>query len=160
MAKITTVIFDFSRVLLQPKDPNYAGKLNDLYRDVKTKTPFLFFDHFTPDNELLTWLETKKNSVALCLYTSEIIQNDPAIFPRLEQVFGKNIYSAKDFGWSKRKSEDYVALAKKIGVDPQSCVFIDDTMENVKAAESAGITAIQYYSREHIIEKLSAVLSQ
>ncbi|MEP7167226.1 MAG: HAD-IA family hydrolase [Candidatus Woesebacteria bacterium] len=160
MAKITTVIFDFSRVLLYPKDPQYAGKLNDLYKDVKTKAPFLFFDHFTLDNTLLDWLETKKNTVKLCLYTSEIIQNDPAIFPRLEQTFDKNIFSAEDFGWSKRNPENYLDLAKKIEVLPENIVFVDDTIENVKAAQGAGLTTIQFFSREHIIEKLSAVLSQ
>ena len=159
MAKITTVIFDFSRVLLHPKDPQYAGKLNDLYRDVKTKNPFLFFDFFTIDDQLLTWLESRKNTVTLCLYTSEIIQNDPAIFPRLEQTFGKNIFSAKDFGWSKRNSEDYLTLAKKIEVDPQNILFVDDTIENVKAAQAAGYTAIQFFSPEHTIEELSRQLS-
>jgi FMN phosphatase YigB (HAD superfamily) len=160
MAKITTIIFDFSRVLLHTKDTHYAGKLNDLYRDVKTKIPFSFFDFFVLDNELLSWIEGKKNTHTLCLYTSEVIQNDPVILPRLEQVFGKNIVSAKDFGWSKRKPEDYLALAKKIEVDPSTIVFIDDTIENVKAAEAAGYTAIQFFSREHIIGKLSEVLSQ
>jgi len=83
----------------------------------------------------------------------------PAIAARLEQVFGKNIFSAQDLGWSKHRPEDFLAFAKKIGADPKSVVYLAHTIENTKAAQSAGYTAIQFFSREHTIEELSRLLS-
>lgn len=39
---ITNILFDFSRVILFPKDDNYSGLLNDLYRKITEEKKFIF----------------------------------------------------------------------------------------------------------------------
>lgn len=160
MPKASAFLFDFSRVILHTKDSSYAGKLNDLYRAERSKPTFQFFDFFTMDGELLEWLFKQKERVTLGLYTSEVIQNDPSIQPKLTEVFGENIYSGTDLGLSKAKSQDYLTIAAKLGMVPGNIVFVDDNLGNIRAAQDAGLQAIQFYSREQIITELSKFLEE
>ncbi len=160
MPKASAFLFDFSRVLLHTKESSYAGKLNDLYRAERSKPTFQFFDFFSLDGELLDWLAQRKNRVTLGLYTSEVIQNDQSILPMLQNVFGENIFSGGELGLSKAKSQDYLTVASKLSVEPDSIVFVDDNMGNVKAAHDAGLQAIQFFSREQITTELSKFLEE
>ncbi len=155
MSKVSTLLFDFSRVLLHTKDSSYAGKLNDLYRSERSKPTFQFFELFTMDGELLNWLGMQKDRVKLALYTSEMIQKDPSILPKLTEVFGGNIFSGAELGLSKASSQDYIVLCSKLGVEPKTVIFVDGTMGNIRAALDAGLQAIQFFSREQIITELS-----
>lgn len=160
MPKASAFLFDFARVLAHPKDSSYAGKLNDLYRAERSKPTFQFFNYFVVDGELLNWLLTQKNKVTLGLYTAERMQNDPSILPKLQEVFGDNIFSGEDLGISKSKAADYAVVASKLTQIPSTIVFIDDNLSNVKAAKDAGLQAIQFYSREQIITELSKFLEE
>jgi len=44
---VNTLIFDFSRVLLYPKDEEYKGGLNKLDQDLSQRSDYVFDDYFS-----------------------------------------------------------------------------------------------------------------
>ena len=150
------LLFDFSRVLLYPKDSNYSGSLNDLYRSLLEKESYDFFAYFELNTELLDFLKTIKNKFPLYILTSEIIQNAPEIKTLLDKVF-TGIFSAKDLGLSKKDSQIYQLIAEKLHKNPSEIIFIDDTIENIYPAQKAGLQTIQYLSNEQLIKELQNI---
>ncbi len=146
---ITTYLFDFSRVLLFPADQIYSGELNQKYKLIKDLPEFKFQENFRLNEELLSYLETIKNSKELYIFTSGFIQNDSYLQQRLQPLF-KEIFSAGDLGLNKRDLYAYEVIAQKIGKPPSEILFIDDTPSNVEAAREAGLNGIVYTNFEEL----------
>lgn len=150
------LIFDLSRVLLFPRDKNYAGGLNNLYKQISTNPGYKFFDHFRVNDKLLSYLKDIRSRVSLYLFTSEIIQDAPELRPSLESIF-KGIYSASKMGLHKDQPDAYLRVAKELGVEPEEAVFIDDAPKNIQAAESAGLKTITYCSNNQLFKEMVAL---
>jgi beta-phosphoglucomutase len=61
----------------------------------------------------------------------------------LKKHFGKNIYTASDAGGIYKPSpEVYLHAAKKLNIDPKSCIAIEDSICGVSAAKNAGMKCI------------------
>lgn len=140
---ITTLLFDFSRVLLLPKDDSFSGSLNTLHKTLSQEDAYVFFDHFRLNDELIMALKPLSKKYRLTLFTSETIQDAPAVKPLVEELFQK-IYAAKKMGLSKKDSAAYTYLAKDLGETIENILFIDDNTENIAAADQAGMKTIQY----------------
>lgn len=147
---IKALLFDFSRTLLFPKDKNYAGSLNDLYKQNKDNPDFNFFDYFELNIELIDYLKSIKGKFKLFIFTSESIQNDPAIINDLNKVFDK-IYSAIEIGFSKKDVNSYKHIVSDLNLSPNEILFIDDSEENIKAAGKTGILVLRYQSNEALL---------
>jgi len=151
---IKFIVTDFSKVLLFPKDKNYQGSLNGLYKDIREQEGFNFFGHFEINQELLDFLKTLREKYELSIFTSNIIQNDKALGPILGPIF-KNIISAnEDIGVSKKEKESYLALARKLDANPEEILYIDDSEKNIKAASEASLKTIQYKNNKELIKEL------
>ncbi|MDO8452878.1 MAG: HAD-IA family hydrolase [bacterium] len=148
---LNTIIFDFSRVLLFPKDPTFTGRLNDLYREKVNDLGFNFFDHFQLNQELLDYLETIRD-MELYVFTSDTIQEDPSLTPHL-QIFRK-IYSSKKLNTQKTNPEAYKIVLEDMKKSSEEVLFIDDTQANIDGAKEAGLQTILYTSNEQLISKL------
>ena len=135
---IKVLLFDFARVLLFPKDENYSGKLNDLYKTVKDEKHFNFEDVFYFNEELLDYLRTVKDKYKLVMFTSETIQDDLAVVEKLDGIF-ENIFSAKEMGFAKTDPEAYRFIVSKLQCNPNEILFIDDSVENVNSAKITGM---------------------
>ncbi len=151
MAKI--LLFDFSRVLLHPKDPDYSGSLNDLYHSLLAKESYDFFAYFALNTELLDFLRTIKTKFSLYILTSEIIQNAPEIRGILDEILD-DVFSAKNLGLSKKDPQIYRLIAEKLQKNPNEITFIDDTIENIYPAKEAGLQTISYTSNKQLIKEL------
>jgi epoxide hydrolase-like predicted phosphatase len=68
--------------------------------------------------------------------------------PALGQ-FDENLLSY-ELGHCKPDPAFFEKGLEKLGVSPQECFFTDDLKENVKAAQSIGITAIQFISTKQL----------
>lgn len=55
----------------------------------------------------------------------------------------------------KPDPEIYKMLIKRYGLDPQECIFIDDTEKNVEVAESLGMTGIVFTTKEDADAKIA-----
>ena len=141
---ITTILSDFSRVILLPKDKNYQGTLNGLYGEsLENIQPFNFFDFFEFNEEILSLYSSLKKKYSVNIFTSGIIQKAKEVEQRIRPMFD-HIFTAADFGLSKKQPEAYLFIADKINKKPNEIVYIDDKLDNCKGAEKAGMKAIHY----------------
>lgn len=152
---ITTLLFDFSNVLLHANDKTVTS-LNGFYRELLKKPSYDFFAHYSLNHEILELLKSLKGKYKLYIFTSEIIQNEPKIRPELDIIFD-GIYSAQELGLSKKEPLTYTYLADTIKENPSDILFIDDTKANLDAAAFAGLQTHLYTNNiqlTDIIKKL------
>lgn len=155
---ITTILFDFSRTLLFVKDPDYGGRLNDLYRSIITNKKYDFFDYFVLNEKLLDFIRSIKDKYTLAIYTTDIIQNDPALTNILNNHFSY-VFSANEMDLTKKDPQGYLLIAKKLNKKPEEILFIDDQLINLEAAQKANLQTLQFISNEQIFKELKTKLS-
>ena len=154
---IKVLLFDFARVLLFPKDENYSGKLNDLYKTVKDEKHFNFEDVFYFNEELLDYLRTVKDKYKLVMFTSETIQDDLAVVEKLDGIF-ENIFSAKEMGFTKTDPEAYRFIVSNLQCNPNEILFIDDNVENVNSAKITGMKTYLFTDNVCLIKTINTSL--
>lgn len=92
----------------------------------------------------------------MCIFTTDIIQNDPLIREKIDPVFSK-IYSASELGISKKDSGSYKYIAKDLGKNPEEIFFTDDTASNLEAAKEAGLKTHLYLGNKELIDLLKTL---
>lgn len=150
---VQVIIFDFSRVLLFPKDKNYQGGLNDLYKKIIKNSEYNFFDYFSLNHPLLTFVKNNQSNYSFHIFTSEHIQKDKAVFSLLTSFF-KNIFSASDLGLKKNNILSYIEIAKVLKREPKEILYIDDNEDNIQAATEAGLTSVLYTTNEQLLSDI------
>jgi HAD superfamily hydrolase (TIGR01549 family) len=70
----------------------------------------------------------------------------------LEAEFGGNVFSADMVARGKPHPDIFLFAAKKLGVNPDSCLVIEDSAGGIKAAVAAGMTAVGLCAASHIRE--------
>lgn len=153
----SVLLVDFSRTLLFPKDTFYTGSTNEFYRSVKSSPNFNFFKYFSLNSALFSYLEKLSDNYKLYLYTSETIQEDPALKESLS--FFKQVFSAKRLGTDKKLPDGYKKIASILKRRPEEIIFIDDSEDNIAAAKSAGLQTIRYKDPAQAIDELRDLLS-
>jgi HAD superfamily hydrolase (TIGR01509 family) len=157
---IKTILLDFSRVLLFPKDKEYKGGLNALHRALLEKNPnYPFKDYFELNEELFAFLERVKNRFSLYIFTTGSIQNAKEIKGRLDAFFD-GIFSAEEMGVSKGDPQTYIMVARKLGKNPHQVFLIDDKQTNIQTASQAGLAVFQYTDNISLIHKINQLLSE
>lgn len=66
-------------------------------------------------------------------------------------IFSHEVHMVKPY------PEIYQLLLDTYQLDPQECLFIDDTLENLTAAEKFGINTIQFKTKEQVLDELDAL---
>lgn len=156
---ITTLLFDFSRVLIHPKDVAYTGGMNELHNELNKKNiPYEFSDYFVINQQLLDFLKTIKKRFYRAIFTKETLQNRTEVKVKTDPVFDR-VFSAMEFGLSKDDPHAYEFICKQLGQKPREIMFIDDTVKNIEAAEKAGLDTIHYVSNDLLIDKLKDLIN-
>lgn len=156
---IKTILVDFSRVVVIPRDRAYSGSLNAFYRSLTPEERQSdFFRHFQWNAPMVSFLDRLKGKFPLILFTTDILQNDPAIAATINKLF-ERIISASDTGWAKDVARSYTEVARELKQSPGDVLFIDDQVGNVAAAREAGMTAIQYGDHEKFLRDVAVYLS-
>lgn len=138
--KIKLIIWDFSRTLLLPKDPENKGFLLDLYTNAKD---IPFKELFYINLELIRFIEGLDKSILPIIFTASTLQDNPDIYVVLAEVFF-NIDTTDSIGYPKSDTRSYEEICKKYNVKPSEVLFIDDTEANIVAANQLGIRSMQY----------------
>ncbi len=146
-----SIITDFSRVLLFPKDKKYTGKLNQLHQDLVKNGDYDFWEYFKLNEELLGFYKNQK--LPVYIFTTGHIQEYPPLKQKLEGVF-EGIFTATGMDVQKDQKETYEKLAGMIGVEPNEIAYVDDLLKNVEAASKAGCQVIQFTGNKGVIEFL------
>jgi FMN phosphatase YigB (HAD superfamily) len=156
---IKAVVTDFSKVLLFPQDANYQGGLNALNNKLLADDPsYPFFDHFALNNELLEYYRRLNTNVPVFVFTTETIQDHPAIKEQVQHAFS-GVLSAKKLGLSKTEVATYVTIASMVHCRPGEVIFIDDKPSNVESAAGAGLETILFTSNSDAIAKVKALIT-
>ena len=155
---ITTLLFDFSRTILFPKDEAYKLGLNRLYGDEKGRHEFTFDSHFVFNEQLLSYIKTIKDMFGIYIFTSGSVQNDPESRRILDPLF-RGIYSAASIGISKADPAAYTYVLEDIGARASETVFIDDLARNIEAARHAGLHTILYEDYDAFQKQLLAIIN-
>lgn len=81
----------------------------------------------------------------------------PSILKNFEwiQSFDQLFWSC-DVQMVKPEREFYELAAEGLGLDPEMCLFIDDSMANVEGARAVGMEAIHYTDFDSFIEEFEA----
>lgn len=77
----------------------------------------------------------------------------------LNELFEVAIISS-EVGLVKPDLEIYTLTADRLGVAPESCVFIDDNVINTQAAESVGMKGVHFTSAADLESQLNKILRQ
>jgi epoxide hydrolase-like predicted phosphatase len=75
----------------------------------------------------------------------------------LAELFDAVVISA-EVGLHKPQPEIYLLASKRVGVEPEQCVFVDDLRENCAAAEAVGMTAILHRDVAVSVARLEELL--
>jgi putative hydrolase of the HAD superfamily len=77
----------------------------------------------------------------------------------LSELFDAVVISG-DVGLHKPEPEIFLLAARRLGVDPSECVFVDDLRENCEGAEAVGMTAVLHRGAERTIARLEDLLGK
>lgn len=150
---IKTLLFDFSRVLLNPVDGSFLGSLNNLHRQLSQKEDYSALNYFGLNKELMEYLLKLKSFYQLCIFTTDIIQDEPTFKKELDKIFEK-VYSAGQLGISKRDPKSYEFILQDLKRKPEEVLFIDDTTGNIDAARLVGIETHLFTSNKELLSIL------
>lgn len=65
----------------------------------------------------------------------------------------KGIWISCEHGYLKPEKEAYLDFFKQFGLEPEECLFIDDSAANIEAAMRCGMQGIVYYGDVEELEK-------
>ena len=71
---------------------------------------------------------------------------------RLTDKFGANVFSADMVARGKPHPDIFLLAAGRLGVNPRSCLVIEDSASGIRAAVAAGMTAVGLCAASHIRE--------
>jgi len=77
----------------------------------------------------------------------------------LYEFFKNRFYSVEDFAvYKKNESSDvYAKLCKKIGILPESCIFVDDSYSNLDFAKKIGMTTVRIYYKNNSAKDMTFI---
>jgi len=145
------------------KDDFFDYVIRDIGLPASKKTALeVSIDDFYTDMDLFEYLKRLKGKYKLALLSvmprnvQEIIREH---FPEFEAVFDQVVISC-DVHMVKPDPEIYQFTLNQIGCLADEVVFIDDTKENIEAAEKLGIRSILFKNREQAIDELETILAE
>jgi putative hydrolase of the HAD superfamily len=115
------------------------------------------FGHVGPDARMVEALrQARAQGVRTGLISNSMGAGryDRSLFPEL---FDGVVISA-DVGLHKPQPEIFVLGARRVGVAPELCVFVDDLRENCAGAEAVGMIAVLHRGADATLPRLEQLL--
>ena len=109
-----------------------------------------------PMAEYLTAIRSKYKTGILSNAGDEFRKTMENTF-KFDQLVNMIIISAEE-GYAKPDSEIYQIAIDRFNTSAENCVFVDDLIENVEAAQALGMHAIHHQNNDETIRKLDQVL--
>lgn len=152
---IKALVTDVSRVLLFPKDENYNGSLNALYKEHNSEKDFQFFKYFRLNEELLDCY--KNLNINIHILTSDIIQEAPELKPYWDSIISK-IFSASKMGVNKASSEAYKKVLSELNLTAKEVIYIDDNSDNLEVAGKVGLITVLYKNNKQVMLEIKKLV--
>lgn len=107
--------------------------------------------------DVLTLAERIAPQTTLALFSNNgqwLGRQLPKFFPELRPLFGTRMVTTGQLGLTKPDPQAFYACLSTLGFSPASALMIDDRVENVAGAKSAGLDAIHYASPPQLASEL------
>jgi HAD superfamily hydrolase (TIGR01509 family) len=78
----------------------------------------------------------------------------------LDEIVGERLFSAEQVAKPKPYPDVYLFAAKTLGVAPERCLVVEDSIAGLTAARAAGMMTIAFVGASHIPEGYAHVLRQ
>ncbi len=155
---VTTLLFDFSNVLIFAKDQGYTGLLNPLHQRLSKDTDYDFFESFELNERILDFLAQRQDRYGLYIFTAGSLHQQVEVKARIDFIF-RRIFTTYELQLRKENPEAYRKIAQMIQRQPSEMLFIDDSFGNIEAAKQAGMNTILFESTDQLFEKLSEFIT-
>jgi len=158
---IKTIIFDFCKVFLFPKNEGYYGELNLLHDELSKDLNYKFSDYFVFNQELLDFIKENQIDInfKMNIFTSGDIQETVECQRFLNGYF-KRIFSADKLNLNKKEPSSYLILADELDLNPNEILFVDDNRANTVAAENAGLSTITFRNNMQFETEMEGFLAE
>ncbi len=153
---INTIIFDFAGVILNPPSEENVEGVTELHKEVFPKDPYYFANHFEINDALLEFLKTKKEKFNLVIFTSMMLKEEPELREKIDPVFSK-IYTAPELQMRKNNINAYKFILKDLNINPEEALFIDDSLDNLEAAKTAGLKTLFYQNNQEVFDLINSL---
>jgi epoxide hydrolase-like predicted phosphatase len=133
------------------------GELLELRVERRSGLVDRMFGHLRPDDAMFDGLRRARAAgirTGLVSNSMGAGRYDRSIFPEL---FDGVVISA-EVGMHKPQPEIFLLGARRAGVPPADCVFVDDLRENCDGAEAVGMTAVLHRGAEGTLARLEELL--
>jgi epoxide hydrolase-like predicted phosphatase len=124
-----------------------------------------YFEHLEPNHEMFDFVRRLRadRGVRCALLTNNVREWEPrwrSMIPEIDEVFEIVVDSAF-VGMRKPDPAIYELTVERLGdgIVAADCIFIDDIDVNIHAAESLGMTGVQFHSTEQAIADVQAALA-
>jgi epoxide hydrolase-like predicted phosphatase len=115
------------------------------------------FGHVHPDETMVDALRRARAQgvrTGLISNSMGVDRYDRSTFPELFD----GVVISGDVGIHKPQAEIFLLGAKRTGVAPGECVFVDDLRQNCEGAEAVGMTAVLHRGAESTLPRLEELL--
>lgn len=153
---INTIIFDFAGVILNPPSQEVVEGIPELHKEMFPKDPYYFANHFEINDALLDFLKTKKERFDLVIFTSMMLKDEPELRKKIDPIFSK-IYTAPEIQMRKNNINAYKFILKDLNINPDEALFIDDSLDNLEAAKSAGLKTLFYQNNQEVFDLINSL---
>lgn len=130
------------------REPGYAEAIR--------RTMSRYYDMFAPVEGTAELLHELERAGRKLYYLSNFHEKASKFVVARNPVF--SLFSGGLFSWQvkllKPAPEIYRALLDRHGLDPRDCVFVDDVMENVEAAQTLGMDGVLFTTPEALAARL------
>jgi len=143
------------------EDEHWAAVMHRLRRPA-SETQAIHDEFFAGDiidTELLDFLRSLRGKLKIAMISNAWSGlRDYILSKKFEDAFDEIIISA-EVKAMKPDDRIYQIALEKLGVSPAETVFIDDFPENVKAAQTLGMQAIQFIQPDQVIKEMNQLLT-
>jgi putative hydrolase of the HAD superfamily len=133
------------------------GELLGLDEDRRAGMVERMFGHVHPDETMVDALRRARAQgvrTGLISNSMGVDRYDRSTFPELFD----GVVISGDVGMHKPQAEIFLLGAKRTGVAPEQCVFVDDLRQNCEGAEAVGMTAVLHRGAESTLPRLEELL--
>lgn len=114
---------------------------------------------FRADDEVVSLLRRARIRVPLVLVTNATLTLEHDLAGLGLADLADDVVSSARVGLAKPDPRIYRLAASRAGVRPERCLFVDDTAENVAAAQALGMTGVHFREAADLDRALAPLLS-
>jgi HAD superfamily hydrolase (TIGR01509 family) len=154
---ITTLLFDFRRVIAFTSGEISAEDLADFQiidcHDQQGSAIYL-------NKKLLNFVEKHhSNKTTAIISASDVLIKNQAVLKFIEPYFD-HILSTVQLGMTKDEPDVFKEVARMVNAKPEEMLFTDDRDINIKAAQTAHVKSVKFFTTDNYITEAEAILTE